>query len=84
MSQGSIGRLQGAGLLATTLLGTGVFILPGLTLATAGGAAFWIWIVLTVLAVPVTLVFGRLAGSLPHAAGPAHFCSKGLAWWLVE
>lgn len=77
MSQGSIGRIQGAGLLATTLLGTGVFILPGLTLSTAGGAAFWIWIVLTVLAIPVTLVFGRLAGSLPHAAGPAHFVQQG-------
>lgn len=73
MAQGTIGRLQGAGLLATTLLGTGVFILPGLTLTTAGGAAFWIWIVLTVLAVPVTLVFGQLAGTLPHAGGPAHF-----------
>lgn len=73
MAHGSIGRLQGAGLLATTLLGTGVFILPGLTLSTAGGAAFWLWIVLTLLAVPVTLVFGQLAGSLPHAGGPAHF-----------
>lgn len=73
MAHGTIGRWQGAGLLATTLLGTGVFILPGLTLTTAGAGAFWIWILLTVLAVPVTLVFGRLAGSLPHAAGPAHF-----------
>lgn len=73
MAHGSIGRLQGAGLLATTLLGTGVFILPGLTLSTAGGAAFWLWIVLTLLAVPVTFVFGLLAGSLPHAGGPAHF-----------
>lgn len=72
-SSGGIGRWQGAGLLATTLLGTGVFILPQLTLQQAGSSALWVWLLLTVLAVPVTLVFAALAGRLPDAAGPAHF-----------
>lgn len=77
MAKSRIGRLQGAGLLATTLLGTGVFILPSLTLATAGSSAVWMWLLLTVLAVPITFVFGRLAGTLPHAGGPAHFVQVG-------
>lgn len=72
-ASGGIGRWQGAGLLATTLLGTGVFILPQLTLQQAGGSALWVWLLLTALAVPVTWVFAALAGRLPDAAGPAHF-----------
>lgn len=76
MAVGSIGRWQGAGLLATTLLGTGVFILPGLTLASAGGAAVWVWVGLTLLAMPVTYVFAALAGQFPHAEGPAYFALR--------
>ncbi len=71
-----IGRYQGAALLATTLLGTGVFILPQLSLQQAGGAAVGVWAVLTLLAVPVTLIFARLAAALPNAAGPAHFVAQ--------
>lgn len=73
---GGIGRWQGAGLLATTLLGTGVFILPQLTLQQAQAQALWVWLLLTVLAVPLTMVFGALAGRLPDAAGPAHFVAS--------
>jgi amino acid efflux transporter len=67
---------QGAALLATTLLGTGVFILPQLTIAQAGPFASWAWLLLTVLAIPVTFVFAALARVLPHAAGPAHFVGE--------
>lgn len=74
--QGSIGRWQGAGLMATTLLGTGVFILPEMTIALAGSGALLTWVFLTLAIIPVTLVFGRLAGVFPHAAGPAYFVEK--------
>ncbi|QYJ75211.1 L-methionine/branched-chain amino acid transporter [Shewanella sp. FJAT-52076] len=74
--KGTIGRWQGAGLMATTLLGTGVFILPQMTLAKAGTSALWAWALLTLAIIPVTLVFGRLASRFPHAAGPAFFVEK--------
>lgn len=73
---GKIGRWQGAGLMATTLLGTGVFILPQLTIEAAGSGALIAWLLLTLAIIPVTLVFGRLASVLPHAAGPAYFVEK--------
>jgi amino acid efflux transporter len=73
---GTIGRWQGAGLMATTLLGTGVFILPQMTIAKAGFGALLAWLVLTLAIIPVTLVFGRLASVFPHAAGPAYFVEK--------
>lgn len=62
--------------MATTLLGTGVFILPQMTIASAGTGALLTWILLTLAIIPVTLVFGRLAGVFPHAAGPAYFVEK--------
>jgi len=62
--------------MATTLLGTGVFILPQMTLELAGSGALLAWILLTLAIIPVTLVFGRLASRFPHAAGPAFFVEK--------
>ena len=72
----TIGRWQGAGLMATTLLGTGVFILPQLTVGVAGIGALWAWLALTITIIPVTLIFGKLASVHPHAAGPAYFVEK--------
>jgi len=71
-----IGRWHGAGLLATTLLGTSVFILPQMTIATAGQGALISWLILTLAIIPVALVFGRLTARFPHAAGPAYFVEK--------
>lgn len=75
ISQG-IGRWQGAGMMATTLLGTGVFILPQMTVEIAGEEALWAWILLTLAIVPVTLIFGKLASRFAHAAGPAYFVER--------
>jgi len=71
-----IGRWQGAALLATTLLGTSVFILPQMTLDIAASGALLAWLGLTLAIIPVALVFGKLAGKYPHAAGPAFFVEK--------
>ncbi|WP_163936892.1 L-methionine/branched-chain amino acid transporter [Paraferrimonas sp. SM1919] len=73
---GKIGRWHGAGLLATTLLGTSVFILPQMTVASANAWALWAWLLLTVTILPVALVFAKLSAKYPHAAGPAYFVEK--------
>ncbi|MCL1085482.1 L-methionine/branched-chain amino acid transporter [Shewanella glacialipiscicola] len=75
-NSGTIGRWQGAGLMATTLLGTGVFILPQMTIDKAQSGALVAWILLTLAIIPVALVFGRLASVFSHAAGPAYFVEK--------
>ncbi|MFC3096161.1 L-methionine/branched-chain amino acid transporter [Alteromonas sediminis] len=71
-----ISRWQGAGLVATTLLGTGVFILPQLTIVSSGSDSAIVWLLLTVVIMPVALVMGKLAASFPHAGGPAHYVEK--------
>lgn len=73
---GKIGRWHGAGLLATTLLGTSVFILPQMTVNIAGSMALWAWAMLTLTILPVALVFAKLSSQFPHAAGPAFFVEK--------
>lgn len=71
-----IGRWQGAGLLTTTLLGTGVFILPQMTVDIAGQWAAFAWGMLTLAILPVAWVFATLSGNFPHSAGPAFFVEK--------
>ncbi len=75
-NHGTIGRWHGAGLLATTLLGTSVFILPQMTVEIAGEYALWAWAILTATILPVALVFAKLSSQFPHAAGPAFFVEK--------
>ncbi len=75
MSHKGIGRWQGAALMATTLLGTGVFILPQMTVAVAGPWALLAWLLLTLAVLPLAFTFGLLASRFPHATGPAHFAA---------
>lgn len=72
----SITRWQGIGLMATTLLGTGVFILPQLTLEAAGELAIWAWILLLAAILPIGFIFAQLGKHFSHAAGPAYFVEK--------
>lgn len=76
MSQIKIGRWQGAGLLATTLLGSSVFILPQITINIANSGAMTSWLLLILSIIPVTFVFAKLASHFPHAAGPAYFIEQ--------
>jgi len=71
-----ITRSQGIGLLATTLLGTGVFILPQITVDIAGADALYSWAGLTLAILPIVWVFSKLASLYSHAAGPAYFVEK--------
>ncbi|QSX33874.1 L-methionine/branched-chain amino acid transporter [Shewanella avicenniae] len=75
-TSGTIGRWQGAGLMATTLLGTGVFILPQMTIDIAGAGALLAWGLLTLAIIPIALVFARLGSKYAHAAGPAYFVEQ--------
>lgn len=75
----TITRWQGIGLIATTLLGTGVFILPQLTIAVAGDKAVWAWVILLVGILPLTYVFAELGRRFTHAAGPAYFVGQAFS-----
>lgn len=72
----TITRWQGVGLMATTLLGTGVFILPQLTIDSAGDLAVWTWVLLVLAILPLAWVFAELGRRFSHAGGPAFFVQE--------
>jgi amino acid efflux transporter len=74
----TIGFWQGVGLLATTLLGTGIFILPQVTVEMAGSNALFAWFFLAIAILPITVVFAELGKQLPHAAGLSFYIEKAL------
>ncbi|EOX8524912.1 L-methionine/branched-chain amino acid transporter [Salmonella bongori] len=68
-----LGLVQGIILLATSLLGTGVFALPELVALVAGNISLLAWPLLIILLFPIAIVFAVLGRHFPHAGGVAHF-----------
>ncbi|WP_392551894.1 L-methionine/branched-chain amino acid transporter [Orbus wheelerorum] len=68
--------LQGIGLLATSLLGTGVFAVPAIVAQIAGQDGLWAWSILLILVFPIAIIFAELGKHYPNAGGVAYFISK--------
>ncbi|MHA6494175.1 L-methionine/branched-chain amino acid transporter [Pseudomonas borbori] len=71
-----LGLLQGIGLLSTSLLGTGIFVIPALAATAAGAASLWAWMVLIALVLPIAFTFAQLGRRFPHAGGAPHLIGK--------
>ncbi|MFM4701916.1 L-methionine/branched-chain amino acid transporter [Aeromonas bivalvium] len=71
-----LGLWQGMGLLATSLLGTGIFVVPAAAASLAGEASLWAWGLLIVLVLPIAFTFARLGRRYPHAGGAPHLIGK--------
>lgn len=72
-----------------SVLGGGVLVLPSLVADTAGPAAIVSWILVTLLSVPMSIMFGRLCARYPDAGGMSGFIGRAfgthmgnLAAWL--
>ncbi|TBU94480.1 L-methionine/branched-chain amino acid transporter [Phytopseudomonas dryadis] len=71
-----LGLLQGIGLLCTSLLGTGIFVVPALAASAAGDVSLWAWLVLILLVLPVAFTFAQLGRRYPHAGGAPHLIGR--------
>ncbi len=71
-----LGLLQGIGLLSTSLLGTGIFVIPALAATAAGEASLWAWMLLIALVLPVAFTFAQLGRHFPHAGGAPHLIGR--------
>lgn len=71
-----LGLLQGIALLSTSLLGTGIFVVPALAATTAGEASLWAWMILIALVLPVAFTFAQLGKRFPHAGGAPHLIGR--------
>jgi amino acid efflux transporter len=63
-------------LYVASVLGGGILVLPGLTAAIAGPGALIAWVVVSVICLPIALMFGRLSSVLPDAGGVSSFVRK--------
>lgn len=71
-----LGLLQGIALLSTSLLGTGIFVVPALAASAAGPASLWAWLILITLVLPVAFTFAQLGKRFPHAGGAPHLIGR--------
>lgn len=65
--------LSGLGQLSTTLLGTGLFMIPAIAAGIAGDASLWAWLILFIAIIPIALTFAALGKRYPSAGGTAFF-----------
>lgn len=68
--------LSGIGQLSTTLLGTGLFMVPAIVAGIAGQASLWAWLILFIAICPIALTFAQLGKRYPNAGGTAYFVRK--------
>jgi amino acid efflux transporter len=71
-----LGISQGVGLLATSLLGTGVFVIPAIAASISGRESLLAWLLLIVFVLPIAFTFAALGKHFPHAGGAAHFAGR--------
>ncbi|RXJ72816.1 L-methionine/branched-chain amino acid transporter [Veronia nyctiphanis] len=84
--------LSGIGQLSTTLLGTGLFMIPAIAAGIAGNLSLWAWLLLFVAICPIALTFAQLGKRYPNAGGTAYFVRKAfdrrlersVAWLFVS
>ncbi|CAM2808005.1 L-methionine/branched-chain amino acid transporter [Vibrio diazotrophicus] len=84
--------LSGIGQLSTTLMGTGLFMIPAIAAGIAGHFSLWAWLILFVAVCPVALTFAALGKQYPSAGGTAFFVRKAynarleraVAWLFVS
>lgn len=73
-----LGLLQGIALLATTMLGTGIFVVPTLTARQVGSTSLLAWGLLLLLSMPLAFTFAALGKRYPHAGGVPHLVGLAL------
>lgn len=73
-----LGLGYGTGMMATSLLGSGIFVVPAVAASLAGADSLWAWLALMVLVLPVAFTFARLGRAFPHAGGAPHLIGRAL------
>ena len=84
--------LSGVGQLSTTLMGTGLFMIPAVAAGIAGTYTLWAWIALFIAICPIALTFATLGKHYPNAGGTAYFVRQAfngrmenaVAWLFVS
>lgn len=85
-----ISVMQGTALYVGAVLGTGILLIPALTIRIAGPASIIAWMALVTLSVPLASIFAALGSRYPDSGGVAHFARRAFGtyvgditgWWF--
>ncbi len=61
-------------IIINSIMGTGIYFLPAIGAATAGSASLLSWIIMSVLAIYISMCFAELCSMFPSAGGVYEFC----------
>lgn len=61
----TLGPLQGMAMTVTTFIGTGLMILPAMSVSQAGSFAFYAWLITAVMIIPIAFIFALLGSKYP-------------------
>ena len=74
--QRTLGPIQGIAMTVTTFIGTGLMILPAMSVAEAGSFAFYAWLITAGMVIPIAFIFALLGSKYPSAGGASHYIGR--------
>ncbi|SBS32630.1 Inner membrane protein YjeH [Marinomonas spartinae] len=74
--QKTLGPIQGMAMTVTTFVGTGLMLLPALSVTKAGAFSFYAWLITAFISLPIAFVFAFLGSRFPSAGGASHYIGK--------
>ena len=74
--QRTLGPLQGMAMTVTTFIGTGLMILPAISVTQAGSFAFYAWLITAAMVIPIAFIFAFLGAKYPSAGGASHYIGQ--------
>lgn len=74
--QKTLGPFQGMAMTVTTFIGTGLMILPAMSVSEAGSFAFYAWLITALMIIPIAFVFAFLGAKYPSAGGASHYIGR--------
>lgn len=75
-STSGIGPIQGIAMTVTTFVGSGLMVLPALSVSIAGAQTTFSWLMTTLIVMPIAIIFALLGARLPHAGGASHYIGQ--------
>lgn len=72
----TLGITQGIAMTVTTFVGTGLMVVPAMSVTQAGSFAFYAWLLTAIAVVPVAFVFALLGSRYPSAGGAASYIGR--------
>ena len=72
----TLGPLQGIAMTVTTFIGTGLMILPAMSVAQAGSFAFYAWLITAAMIMPIAFIFALFGAKYPSAGGASHYIGR--------